>query len=101
LGVSLLNTIKELKMTKRAPNGYRIFQWADGMYHVYEWSSAGVGHCIAETATRLKAIEAARKDKQRPTQLAPDAGDSAASSGIVNASAESTSQTKSTPAQRR
>ena len=32
--------------------------------------------------------------------LAPDAGDSAASSGIVNASAESTSQTESAPTQR-
>ena len=36
----------------------------------------------------------------RPTQLAPDAGDSAASSGIVNASAESTSQAESAPTQR-
>ena len=34
------------------------------------------------------------------TPLAPDAGDSAASSGIVNASAESTSQTESAPTQR-
>lgn len=32
-----------------------------------------------------------------PTPLAPDAGDSAASSGIVNASAESTSQAESAP----
>jgi len=87
-------------MTKRAPNGYRIFQWADGMYHVYEWSSAGVGHCIAETATRLKAIEAARKDKQRPTQLAPDAGDSAVSTSSLQASALSTSQAESAPTQR-
>ena len=38
--------------------------------------------------------------KQRPTQLAPDAGDSAASSGIVHASALSTSQAEPTPTQR-
>lgn len=38
--------------------------------------------------------------KQRPTQLAPDAGDSAVSTSIVNASAESTSQAESTPTQR-
>ena len=36
-----------------------------------------------------------------PTQPAPDAGYSAASSGIVNTSAESTSQTLPTPTQRR
>jgi hypothetical protein len=36
----------------------------------------------------------------RPTQPAPDAGDSAASSGIVQASAESTSQAESAPTQR-
>jgi len=35
-----------------------------------------------------------------PTQLAPDAGESAASSGIVNASAESTFQAEPTPTQR-
>ena len=34
------------------------------------------------------------------TPLAPDAGDSAASSGIVHASAESTSQTEPKPTQR-
>ncbi len=34
------------------------------------------------------------------TQPAPDAGESAASSGIVNASAESTSQAEPTPTQR-
>jgi len=34
------------------------------------------------------------------TPLAPDAGDSAASSGIVNASAEPTSQAEPTPTQR-
>ena len=38
---------------------------------------------------------------ERPlTPRSPDAGDSAASSGIVNASAESTSQTDPTPTQR-
>ena len=41
-------------------------------------------------------------DLQRPrrTQLAPDAGDSAASSGIVHASALSTSQAESAQSQR-
>jgi hypothetical protein len=39
--------------------------------------------------------------KRRPIQLAPDVGDSAASSGIVNASALSTSQAESAPTQRR
>jgi len=38
--------------------------------------------------------------KRRRTQLAPDAGDSAASSGSVQASADSTSQAESTPTQR-
>jgi len=42
-----------------------------------------------------------RRDHVRGlTQPAPDAGDSAASSGIVNASAESTSQTDPAPTQR-
>ena len=40
------------------------------------------------------------KKKRRPTQPAPDAGDSAASSGIVNASADTTSQTETKPTQR-
>lgn len=40
------------------------------------------------------------KCKQRLTPLAPDAVDSVASSGIVNASAESTSQAEPTPTQR-
>lgn len=38
--------------------------------------------------------------RARLTQLAPDAGDSAASSGIVHASALSTSQAESAPTQR-
>ncbi len=36
----------------------------------------------------------------RPTKPAPDAGDSAASSGIINASANTTSQTEHKPTQR-
>jgi len=40
------------------------------------------------------------KEERGLTQLAPDAGDSAAPSGIVNASAESTSQAESAPTQR-
>lgn len=37
---------------------------------------------------------------QRLTQPAPDAGDSAASGGVVNASADTTSQTETKPTQR-
>lgn len=40
------------------------------------------------------------KCQRHLTQLAPDAGDSAASSGSVQASAESTSQTDPAPTQR-
>ena len=39
-------------------------------------------------------------DAERPTQLAPDAGDSAVSTSLVQASAESTSQTESAPTHR-
>jgi len=58
------------------------------------------------TARRLVHIKDEPKEKvierilRHLTPLAPDAGDSAASSGIVNASAESTSQTDPAPTQR-
>jgi len=36
---------------QRAPNGYRIIQWADGFYQVY----CG-GECLAEVLTREGAV---------------------------------------------
>ena len=45
--------------------------------------------------------QALLEQERQPTPLAPDAGDSAASSGIVNASADSTSQAESAPTKHR
>ena len=41
---------------QRAPKGYRIEKWADGIYHVY----CG-GACIEETFTRRKAVIVAKR----------------------------------------
>jgi hypothetical protein len=43
---------------RRAPNGYRIVQWADGFYHVYFGSE-----CLAEVLTRASALQIANAHK--------------------------------------
>ena len=55
---------KKLPNHKRAPRGYRIVQWADGMFHLYK-----DGACLDEYARRRDAIvyadETARSAKGR------------------------------------
>lgn len=53
-----------------------------------------------EEIERKEFVKLRRKIVSGRTQLAPDAGDSAASNGIANASALSTSQAESAPTQR-
>ncbi len=71
---------------------------------VVEVDGARVRYPLEIIRTRISILlldlEEWRKYERLLTQLAPDAGDSAASSGIVHASAESTSQAESAPTQR-
>lgn len=45
---------------KRAPNGYRIIQWADGFYHVYFG-----GECLVETLKHSHALQVAKDHKDK------------------------------------
>ena len=47
---------------KRAPNGYRILQYADGFYHVYRIESKGL-NCIGDELSKQAAIDIANNDK--------------------------------------
>ncbi len=75
----------------------RVF-WRSDCPQDFEYTCKACGAVLSITVEPIPQFWA--ELKQRPTQLAPDAGDSAASSGIVNASAESTSQAEPTPTQR-
>ena len=68
-----------------------LYSWQDADFRqVEKWANGEVWQELQDIA----------KYQAAQQLLAPDAGDSAASSGIVNASTESTSQAESAPTKR-